>query len=261
MNAFWGVVTESWQHHVVDAGRLPALALLAGFAVAFAIVRAIVHLIRAGRGPFHDLAVGGTHVHHLVYGIVLMLVAGFVGFAVDPGIPSWILPAVFGVGAALTLDEFALWVRLEDVYWAEEGRASVDAVLLALAVIGLAVVGAPFWQAIYAKAAALAVLTLGAAQVVTLALSAVAFLKGKRVSAVAGLLFPPVALVAAVRLARPGSQWAARWYSVAKLERARLRDAARGTLHRLVHPGHAGGSAGHLHGVLGGHAERVEPGA
>jgi hypothetical protein len=230
MDGVWQAVAESWRHHVIDEGRLPAAALLAGFVVAFIVVRTITHLIRAGRGPFRDVSIGGTHVHHLVYGIFLMLGAGFVGFAVDPAIPGWILPVAFGVGAALTLDEFALWLRLEDVYWAAEGRASVDAVLIALGVAALGVVGAPFAQAVYLKVTTLAALTLGAAQAATLVLAVVVWLKGKRLTAAVTLLVPVVGLVGAIRLARPGSRWARRWYDAARLERALARAAAAGAI-------------------------------
>src|SRR4029077_7958772 len=89
---------------------------------------------------------GGLHLHHLVWGISLLLVAGFLGYAVNPVSPwNEILAALFGIGAGLTLDEFALWIYLDDVYWAEEGRASLDAVVVAAVLGGLVVLGlAPF---------------------------------------------------------------------------------------------------------------------
>jgi hypothetical protein len=226
MADFWNTVAESWQHHVIDDGRLPALGFFAGFLVAFAVVRSIVYLIRVGKGPFRDVGVGGVHLHHLVYGIFLMLGSGFVGFAIHPDTPSWILPLIFGVGAALTLDEFALWLRLEDVYWSEEGRLSVDAALLAVGVAALAVIGAPFAVAIYQKSVMLAAATLGATHFVTVALAAVAFLKGKRAIAIVGLLVLPAAIVGAVRLGRPGSIWARRFYSAGTMARAELRFAS-----------------------------------
>ena len=85
---------------------------------------------------------GGLHIHHLVWGICLVLIFGFLSIAVRPGAP-WgeILAAGFGIGMGLTLDEFALWLRLEDVYWAKEGRASLDAVIVAALVGGLIVLG------------------------------------------------------------------------------------------------------------------------
>ena len=88
----------------------------------------------------------GLHVHHLVFGIVTMMVAGTLGFAASGDSPyTEICAFFFGIGAGLTIDEFALWVYLEDVYWAEEGRSSIDATVIAASLIGLIVLGAnPF---------------------------------------------------------------------------------------------------------------------
>ena len=88
------------------------------------------------------LATSGVHVHHLVFGIVLMMLAGtisFAGFAVSPIYE--ICAFVFGVGIGLTIDEFALWLYLDDVYWAEEGRSSIDATVIAVGVLGLVLIG------------------------------------------------------------------------------------------------------------------------
>src|SRR5258708_29579084 len=109
--------------------------MLAAFIVTFAATRLIVRAIRSGRGPFGNVQVDGLHIHHLVQGIFLLLIAGTLEFTVVPH-GAWrnALAAVFGVGAALTLDEFALWLHLNDVYWADEGRKSVDAVIVAAGV-------------------------------------------------------------------------------------------------------------------------------
>jgi lysyl-tRNA synthetase class 2 len=168
-----------------------------------------------------NVAPGGLHIHHLVFGIVLMMLAGFVGFAVQPASP-WleILAAAFGVGMGLTLDEFALWLYLEDVYWAEEGRRSVDAVIFAAIIGGAFLLGvAPISDSGSGAAVALGI-------AVNLGASVVAALKGKYVSAVVGMPLPPVGYVAAIRLARPGSWWAKRRYKrgSAKLKKARERE-------------------------------------
>src|SRR5713226_4410617 len=88
-----------------------------GFLVTFGIVRGITHLIKAGVGPFHNVASGGLHIHHLVWGILLLILVGYV-WLIEPGVGSnWIASVtatLFGVGAALTLDEFALWLNLQD---------------------------------------------------------------------------------------------------------------------------------------------------
>jgi hypothetical protein len=162
---------------------------------------------------------GGLHVHHLVFGIVLLLAMGF-ALALQPPSP-WleIFAAGFGIGAGLTLDEYALWLHLEDVYWAEEGRRSVDAVVIATVLGGMLLMGfLPF--STDDGALPIVLYTLSAVAVAT-----VAVLKGKIVMGVAGVLFPPVGLIGAVRLAKPGSFWARRRYEPGsrKLARATAR--------------------------------------
>ncbi|MGW6918039.1 hypothetical protein ACWGB8_30130 [Kitasatospora sp. NPDC054939] len=183
--------------------------MLGAFVLTFVGTRVITRLIRAGRGPFRDVAVGGTHIHHQVYGIMAMLVAGAVEFSYRPGTPgAQILAALFGAGAALSLDEFALWLHLEDVYWAQEGRKSIDAAFLAVAVGLLLVAGFnPFADIGQGIANHLVFVGL---MLVNVALCVVAVLKGKTALGVIGLLVPFVALVAAIRLAKPTSPWA-RW--------------------------------------------------
>ncbi len=121
-----------------------------GFCLAFAAVRVITHAIRAGRGPFHDVAMGGRHIHHLVWGILLLLLVGYgwlwEPFRRHPHIAGRTLSFFYGVGAGLTLDEFALWLNLRDVYWEREGRASIDAVLLFSALLAIGVFGGRFFH-------------------------------------------------------------------------------------------------------------------
>jgi ABC-type phosphate transport system permease subunit len=122
-----------------------------GFLLTFAIVRVITHLIRAGIGPFHNVSSGGLHIHHLVWGIVLLLVVGYV-WLVEAGTTSSLLSSLtavaFGVGAALTLDEFALWLNLQDVYWTGPGRASIDAVVIFASLLSVGIWGGPFLREI-----------------------------------------------------------------------------------------------------------------
>ena len=115
--------------------------LLGAFLISFLFIRTSARLIRSPKVSWWPGSVttsSGLHLHHLVWGIVLLLVAGFLGFVTRPKSP-WeeVLAGLFGVGAGLTLDEFALWIYLRDVYWAEEGRASFDAGIVA-AVLGRA---------------------------------------------------------------------------------------------------------------------------
>src|SRR5467141_3816018 len=118
-----------------------------GFLVTFGVVRGITHLIRAGVGPFHNVSSGGLHIHHLVWGILILILVGYV-WLIEQGVGSnWIasLTAIlFGVGTALTLDEFALWLNLQDVYWTGAGRESIDAVITFISLLSVGIWGGPF---------------------------------------------------------------------------------------------------------------------
>jgi hypothetical protein len=204
---------------LVDQARRRELVawMLVAFLVTFLVTRAVTRAIRTGRGPFRDTSLGGVHVHHQVYGIFLLLGTGTVEFTYRPaGVWADVLAALFGVGAALTLDEFALWLRLDDVYWEREGRSSVDAVLIAIIVGTLLVVGLnPFDDDTQAGGVLLAVST-----VANVGWALVAILKGRTVLAVIGIFVPLLATVAALRLARPSSWWARRRYDTRRLDRA-----------------------------------------
>jgi hypothetical protein len=194
----------------VLAGRRALLGwMMAAFLLTFLVTRAVTRAIRCGRGPFRDASVGGVHVHHQVYGIFLILGTGTLEFTYQPG-PPWVqvLAVLFGVGAALTLDEFALWLRLDDVYWTQQGRSSVDAVLVALVAGGLLLLGANPFDADDADGEAVAAVTI----LVNLTFSLITILKGRVVLGVVGVFLPILAVVAALRLARPSSWWAHRWY-------------------------------------------------
>ncbi|MFJ1702583.1 hypothetical protein [Kitasatospora sp. NPDC088346] len=181
--------------------------MVGAFVLTFLATRMVTRMIRAGKGPFRDVSVGGLHIHHQVYGIFLMLLAGAAEFAYQPG-SVWraVLAALFGAGAALTLDEFALWFHLDDVYWAAEGRKSVDAVLIAATMGLLVLLGAnPFDTGGEDSAPGIAALL-----VVNLGFSVWALLKGKIATGLFGVLVPLIALIAACRIAKPDSPWA-RW--------------------------------------------------
>jgi len=220
---------------VVDVAdrRVLVGCVLVAFLTTFLVTRAVTRAIRAGRGPFRDATVGGVHVHHQVYGIFLLLGTGMAEFTYRPG-PPWaqVLAVLFGVGAALTLDEFALWLHLDDVYWTTQGRSSVDAVLVASVVGTLLLVGANPFDAQEVQGEAAVALTL----VVNIGFALAAILKGRVLLGVVGVFVPVLALVAVLRLARPRSPWARRWYGTAKLARSRARYPAgrRTWLDRLV---------------------------
>jgi hypothetical protein len=200
---------ETQDSFLSQDGVRAGVVLLAAMLLSFLFIRTSARLMRSPKVPWWPGSVtseGGLHVHHLVFGIVLMLLAGFI-LALQPSSP-WIeiIAGVFGIGAGLTLDEFALWLHLEDVYWAEEGRRSVDAVVIAVAVGSLILLGAlPFATDSGAPVIVVSVL-------VTLALSGLAIAKGKVILGVTGMLFPLISIIGAIRLAEPGSPWARRRY-------------------------------------------------
>ena len=133
-----------WFEDVWDRGHLPLAVCFLAFIVTFATTRLITRLIRTGRGPFkNNVSASGVHVHHAVPGVFLMVVGAFAALAVDLHSPWSIIAGLFvGIGTALVLDEFALILHLDDVYWSDKGRVSFEIVMLAVAVLGLMLVGA-----------------------------------------------------------------------------------------------------------------------
>jgi len=202
-----------------DPHGTAALVLLAFFC-AFVAVRTSARLTRTISWWPGSVKTEALHIHHLVWGICLLLVSGFLAFAAPAAAPWWQVDAVmFGIGAGLTLDEFALWLHLEDVYWAAEGRRSFDAVVTATTFGGLVVLDTvPFGLDRPASTAATFL-----AGVVAVGLASLCFMKGRVLLGVAGLFIPVLAVVGAVRLARPGSPWARRRYDPAQLQRAAAR--------------------------------------
>ncbi|HYH88188.1 MAG TPA: hypothetical protein VEX67_03075 [Solirubrobacteraceae bacterium] len=207
----------------LQPGPGAAVVVLVAFLVSFLAIRTSARLTRSvSWWPGGIETEGGVHIHHLVFGICLMLFCGFLAFAAPLDSPWWHLVAIgFGVGAGFTLDEFALWVRLEDVYWSNEGRASFDAVVCSCAFAALVVIGTrPFGldepTSIVGTAIAVAVV---------LGLAGACFAKGRVLLGVVGLFIPIFALAGAVRLSRPGSAWAKWRYDAAKTARAEGRFA------------------------------------
>jgi hypothetical protein len=212
------------------AGQRAGLVLLVAMLLSFGFIRFSTRMIRAEVSWWPgNVSPGGLHIHHLVFGIVAMMLAGFLSFALQPSDP-WleILAGLFGVGMGLTLDEFALWLYLEDVYWSEEGRNSVDAVILAAIIGGGFIIGFVPLDAGSGGSTLASLLSVG----ITLSLCTLVALKGKFTTAVVGMFIPPVAWVAAIRLARPGSWWAKRRYKpgsgkLTKAEGRKVRHARR----------------------------------
>jgi len=151
-----GEVRSLYRKHFCDRRKERQLLSTSAFFITFASVRAITHAIRAEVGPFRNITPGGRHIHHMTFGIAGLLSVGYL-WLLEIGInerrrSSGVTAAVFGGGAALTLDEFALWLNLEDVYWAKQGRESIDAVVLFGSLLMLSVTGRGFLRDL-AKAA------------------------------------------------------------------------------------------------------------
>jgi hypothetical protein len=196
-------------HHYGLAGREPLLIMLAASLLTLVATRTYTRLARA-RG-WGSGRVGDVHVHHLVVGIVLALVAGMLEIAVQPGAAGRELFAfVFGVGAAFILDEFALSVHLRDVYWTSAGRHSIEVSIMWVLLGAMLLVGlSPFGIHDGSEAPRAVGFAIVA---VSILLSVVTCLKGKLTMGLLSIFVPPVGLVSAVRLARPGSVWATAFY-------------------------------------------------
>ncbi|GAB4584508.1 hypothetical protein [Nocardia sp. IFM 10818] len=207
-----------WNDVVIGDGRLPLACLLLGFIVGFLLIRISVRLIRKQvRWWPGNVRAGDVHIHHMVFGVILVLSSG-AGLVTlwqsGVGVIS-ALAATFGVGAALVLDEFALIYYLRDVYWEEQGRTSVDAVFVAIAVTGLLLLGFhPLWLLDIGEFRRdPGVLERGVIvgfAVANLGLAAIVIAKGKIWTGLFGMFFPPLLVVGALRLSRPGAPWA-RW--------------------------------------------------
>ena len=142
-----GTLKRIYQFHFQNERRERLFLASLGFLATFGIVRGITHLIRAGIGPIHNISSGGLHIHHLVWGILLLLGVGYAWLIQQGTGSSWFssgTAVAYGVAAALTLDEFALWLNLEDVYWTGPGRVSIDAVVLFASLLSVGIWGGPF---------------------------------------------------------------------------------------------------------------------
>jgi hypothetical protein len=195
---------------VADEGRQRAFVCLAAMLISFFLIRTSARMTRAFRWwPGGVETEGGVHLHHFVWGIFLMLGSGFAGLGLHLGHPwGGIVAAIFGIGAGLTLDEFALWTRMEDVYWSNEGRSSLEAVAIVGMVGLLVVIGVRPFALEGRESADVVSITIAFNLVVAI----IAILKGRIVLGVVGLFIIPVGLFGAIRVAHPTSPWARRRY-------------------------------------------------
>ncbi|MFD5325131.1 hypothetical protein [Streptomyces sp. NPDC127092] len=214
-----------FSRNIVEPGKLPMFLALTSFVLTFLVTRTVTRLIRAGKGPFRNVSSGGVHIHHVVPGVVLTILGGFgaVGSG-RHGVGAAVFAVVFGIGAGLVLDEFALVLHLDDVYWSDDGRKSVEVVVLTAALVllvlaGFSPLGVNDVTAEERQDRVSFILTL----VLNFVLVLVTLVKGKFRMAVLGTLIPFVAIVGAVRLARPGSWWSRHLYGRRHRARARSR--------------------------------------
>jgi lysyl-tRNA synthetase class 2 len=225
------VAVQAVGEGLLGPARASVAAFTLGLLLTFLGVRINTRLIRAKvTWWFHDIeSEGGLHVHHMVIGVVLMVVTGLILIAVSPeGLWLQLCALLFGAGVALTLDEFALILRLQDVYWTSEGRLSVDAVIVAVCAGLLIILGFnPFKSASASGAAGIAAAEIGAAFVlVNLCFAVVCLLKGKYWTGFFGIFVPILGIIGAIRVARPNSPWAHRRYGKKpkKLAKAQRRE-------------------------------------
>jgi hypothetical protein len=208
------VIGDFWQHQLVEHDRQWLFLVLLGIMLSFGFIRMSTRLMRSPRVPWWPGSVvseGGLHVHHHVFGIVLMIVAGtisFAGFAVSPVYE--ICAFLFGIGIGLTIDEFALWLYLDDVYWAKEGRSSIDAAIVCVLLLGLVLLGTRPFDLSDESLAAVLLSTFSV--LLTLVSVAASFFKGRFWHGTLGFFLFPLAIYAACRLAKPDSPWARRFY-------------------------------------------------
>jgi hypothetical protein len=218
-------IGSEFQHEIVDSGRLASFVFFIALLGTFGFIRTSTWMIRNQVSWWPgNVQVGGTHVHHLVWGICAMMIFGYIGVVHQPESP-WreIVTVLFAVGMGLTLDEFALWVELKDVYWEKEGRKSIDAMIIAGCIAGMVMVGFSAWVELADRVEQAAVTLVGVFGGFGIIVGLVNAAKEKFWWALAGLLVWPVGVVAAARLAKPHSLWAKRLYRGEKLERSRQR--------------------------------------
>jgi hypothetical protein len=217
-------VLHWFEHDIIGRGRLPLLCCLIAFILTFFVTRTFTRLIRrrasTGRPPRwwepRNIHIGSKHIHHVVVGVVMVMISGItlVTLSVNGTEAEFTAIAiVFGIGAALVLDEYALILHLSDVYWEEDGRTSVDAVFAAVAVGGLLVLGLHplmFFISLWEDTTHSMLLRAGVvfAMVLTLPLAVLVVLKGKVWTGLIGMFLVPLLVIGAFRLSRPQAPWA-----------------------------------------------------
>jgi hypothetical protein len=222
-----GSVASAYREGIVDTGRETAFLFFISFLVSFGFIRTSAHMIRAQVSWWPgNVSVGGTHIHHLVWGILLLLINGYIGVAIHPGDP-WrdIVAVLFGIGTGLTLDEFALWLNLKDVYWSKQGRRSIDAVVIAAALSGVLLISLRSWIDVTTEVADVIQAVVGVIGLLGVILALTNAAKEKFGMAIWSVVVPVLGLAGAFRLAKPHSVWAKLFYKHGKKDRSDKRFA------------------------------------
>jgi len=206
-------VTDFWSN-LEDNHEQAVFLVLVGLLGSFAFIRMSTRIIRSEAvswWPGNIESEGGVHVHHLVFGIVTMMVAGTLGFVAD-GRQPWteICALFFGIGVGLTIDEFALWVHLEDVYWEREGRSSIDATVIAASLMFLVVLGVS--PIAFDSSSPGQLISSILAIVILILVVLISLAKGRILHGILGIFVSPLAIYAACRIGKPDSIWAQRRY-------------------------------------------------
>jgi hypothetical protein len=237
-------ISSLYDRAIIDTGRQPEFLFFVAFLITFGFIRTSAHMIRAQVKWWPgNVEVGGTHIHHLVWGIVTIMITGYVGVTIAPPSP-WheIIAVFFGIGMGLALDEFALWLDLKDVYWSEQGRKSIDAVIIAATITGLILVGFTAWLEVAKDVEDAVFAVVGTFGILAILVALVNVAKERLAFAVVGLIILPVGVVIAFRLARPHSLWARLFYGDKKKARAEER-FGKHRLHRPHKPEPASGQS------------------
>ncbi len=213
-----------YHDEISEEGKAGFFWLLVGFVAGFGFIRLSTRMIRAQVSWWPgNVTPGGMHLHHMLFGMIIMLISGALAVGTGPSSPwAEVVAFCFGLGGGLVLDEFALIVFLDDVYWREQGRVSLDAVLLATATLTLLLLGMhPAGADVGDQEGMARWLVFGYHVFITLPAVVISMMKGKVYLGFLGIFLLPFALVGAIAVAKPSSPWARRHYAAGSAQEAR----------------------------------------
>ena len=207
MERLWDDIATAYDKDIQVPGKEAHFLILIAFVCSFGFIRFSAHMIRAQVSwwPGNVETKSGTHIHHMFWGILLLITMGYIGIATSIPDPWFELVALaFGIGMGLTMDEFALWLNLEDVYWQKKGRQSIDAVVVTVSLLVIALLGLRFWIDIWDSVLVMIGVHRGNAwlaipiQLIGVAFAIVCFRRGRTLVGLVGLFVPLVAVIGAL---------------------------------------------------------------